>query len=387
MRQAVSAGERRLVERLVGFVRFLRGEGFVVGPAEQADALRLAAAGDLLHRHRLRWQLRALLCARSDDWQRFDELFDRYWLPPNRRTAVSTEALGASGGEREVDSADSGAQGPATAAEAAGAGLADAPAGASRGGACDDEALQHQDFQSLGDAVSQRQLQRLAERLARRRRRVRARRLRRSDRGRQLHLRQTLRNSLSRGGWPFDLAYRTHRRVLPRLVLLLDVSRSMETYSLMFLRFARALTQSLSAVSVFAFHTRLVPLDTALTERETRRVQEKLALLSQGFAGGTRIATSLADFHDRYGRLLSRTRTTVVVVSDGYDTDEPDRLAQSLQRIRERSRRLIWLNPMLGRVDYQPVAAGMQAALPHLDRFAPAHNLHSLMALETELFD
>jgi len=201
--------------------------------------------------------------------------------------------------------------------------------------------------------------------------------------GRRIHLRRTIRASLSRGGTPIDLVRVRRRRRLPRLILILDVSRSMSPYSYFFLCFARGLLGAFRDAECFAFHTRLVRVSDALRERDSFRMREKLSLISLGWAGGTRIGECLQRFHAEHAGRRLGSHAIVVVVSDGLDTGAPELLGDALAAIRRRARRLVWLNPLAGRPGYAPLAAGMQAALPHLDRFAPAHNLDSLAALET----
>jgi uncharacterized protein with von Willebrand factor type A (vWA) domain len=135
---------------------------------------------------------------------------------------------------------------------------------------------------------------------------------------------------------------------------------------------------------VFAFHTHLLPITEALKQTDLMRVRNSLAMVSEGWSGGTRIGESLATFNDKYGQILN-SRSVAVIVSDGLDTGDPEDLAAQLERIKPRCRKLVWLNPLLGRGGYEPVSQGMQAALPYLDLFAPAHNLDSLQALEPEL--
>jgi uncharacterized protein with von Willebrand factor type A (vWA) domain len=158
----------------------------------------------------------------------------------------------------------------------------------------------------------------------------------------------------------------------------------MSMYSLLFLRFARGLVTAFRDAAAFACHTRLVPITEALRQPDRQRLAERLALLSLGWSGGTRLGESLAAFNREHGRLLSR-RSVVIIVSDGLDTGAPERLGAELAAIRRRARRVIWLNPLLGRPGYEPRTGAMQAALPHLDLFAPAHDLRSLAALEPVL--
>lgn len=377
-----AAGVNPLVTRIVGFVHLLRQQGFEVGIREGLDALRVAEHCTLLDRQRLRWGLRSLLCSNADEWRGFDELFDVYWLPTNRETrvesssAVKREGLDAHGGRggdiAEADQAQAGDNG-------------DADAGGARAGASRRETTAETDFHLLSDARQMREMERLVERLARRMRRRLLRRQQIARWGRRIHLRRTIRNSLRYGGTPLELAFKRRRRQLPRLVLLLDVSRSMSMYSYLFLRFACGVLGAFRDAHAFVYHTRLVPVTEVLRERNAGLIREKLALISLGWSGGTRIGESVQRFNQQYARKLLTSRSIVVMVSDGLDTGSPELLADQLRLIRQRARKIVWLNPLLGREGYQPLAGGMQAALPFIDVFASAHSLKSLAALETQL--
>jgi uncharacterized protein with von Willebrand factor type A (vWA) domain len=170
-----------------------------------------------------------------------------------------------------------------------------------------------------------------------------------------------------------------------RLVVLLDASGSMSLYSGLFLRFMHGVLGSFREAEAFVFHTRLIHVSEALRDRDAGRAVDRLSLMAQGFGGGTRIADSLAGFNRWHARRVIHSRTAVVIVSDGYDTGEPERLGEEMRALRRRCRRIVWLNPMLGWQGYEPVARGMAAALPFIDLFAPAHTLESLVALEPYL--
>jgi len=359
----------------------MRANGFNVGIGEELDALAVASEGDVTDGRRLRWELKSLLCSRRREWERFDELFDAWFKPPNRgRVASSPHSPRQAPGEaRSGGSAELAMQG----SEAGDSGAA-APGGA-HGGASPREGIGQTDFRELADDAAMQAMEALVERLARRLRKRLTRRMQLARLGRRIHLRRTIRASLSRGGTPLDLVFMRRRRQLPRLVLILDVSRSMSLYSFLFLRFARGLLGAFRGAEAFVFHTRLTRVSDALRERDLFKVREKLTLISLGWSGGTRIGESLQRFNaDHAGRMLG-SRAIVVIVSDGLDTGPPEALGEALAAIKRRARRLVWLNPLLGRPGYLPLAGGMQAALPHLDAFAPAHNLDSLMALETAL--
>ena len=365
------------LERLAGFIGFVRANGFNVGVAEELDAMTIAALDSVVDSRRLRWELKSLLSSDRREWMRFDELFDAYFRRPNRRSAYPSADAGPS--QAALGSA------PAPRQSSPEGGGQDDSASAVQGGASRREGIGQTDFRELTDDAQMRAVEQLVEHLARRLRRRLRRRAEIARLGRRIHMRRTIRASLSRGGTPMDLVFMRRRRQLPRLVLILDVSRSMSLYSFLFLRFARGLLEVFRDAEAFVFHTRLVRVSDALRERDLVRAREKLTLMSLGWAGGTRIGESLERFNREHAGRLLASRAIVVIVSDGLDTGPPEDLAAALAAIKRRVRRLVWLNPLLGRPGYEPLAAGMQAALPHVDVFAPAHNLDSLAALEAAL--
>ena len=194
-----------------------------------------------------------------------------------------------------------------------------------------------------------------------------------------------MRRNLGRGGELIDLVRRRRRDRPVRIVVLLDVSGSMEQYSRFFLQFVKGLVGSWVESDAYLFHTRLVRVTDALRDRDPIRAMSRLALLAQGFGGGTRIAESLGVFNDRYARMALNSRSVVMILSDGYDTGDASAMSREMQRLRRRARRIVWLNPLLGWRGYEPVARAMAAALPHVDCFAAAHTLQALAAIEGEL--
>ena len=204
-------------------------------------------------------------------------------------------------------------------------------------------------------------------------------------RGRQLNLRRTIHRSVSRGGTPVELVWRRRKQKPLRLVILLDASGSMSLYTGFFIRFLHGVVDAFREAEAFIFHTRLAHVSAALRERDASRAVARLALMAEGIDGGTRIGESLATFNRWHAARVIHSRTAVMIVSDGYDTGAPERLAAEMARLRRRCRRIIWLNPLIGWDGYSPQARGMRAALPFIDLFAPAHNLASLAALEPAL--
>jgi uncharacterized protein len=386
--ESMAAPMRR---RLAGFARTLRSNGFRIGLAETGDALAVFTSPAALRPTSLKPALRALFCATHSDWERFDEIFDAYWrgegmrqrqilsgAPGTSRAAprrlaqahVPQEALGlADKVERQSDDG----------AEHAGDGRS------RREGASRTEVLSTTDLRHIADPDEVAATHALAARLARtmRARLVRREQVRRH--GRRLDLRRTIHRNVSHGGTLIDLAWR-RRKIKPlRLVVLLDASGSMSLYTAFFVRFLHGVVDSFREAEAFVFHTRLAHVSPSLRDRDVTRAVDKLALMAQGIGGGTRIGESLATFNRWHARRVINSRTAIMIVSDGYDTGEPAQLAEEMRRLRRRCRRIIWLNPLIGWRDYSPQARGMQAALPYVDLFAPAHNLESLAALEPYL--
>ena len=377
-----SAGKgQELAGRLVEFVRLVRAEHLRVGTKEAIDALRVAQCVDIFDPNQLRWALRSLLCSTPADWKGFDALFDRYW----RCTRAGGFELSVVGRLERPYAGTPEAPRDLARHSWEGERKPDARDARLRVGASPDEAMTQSDFRLAQLNEDTYRLEQWTEALARRMRKRLLRRHHIRNLGHRIHLRRTVRRSLTYGGLPLELAYYERRRELPRLVLLIDVSRSMNAYSYFFLRFARGLLDAFQNTEAFAFHTRLVPISDTLREPDRHRLKEKLAWIACGWGGGTRIGESLQAFNRDYARRLVDSRTFVFVLSDGYDTGAPELLGDQMRHLQQRAKRLVWLNPLLGRADYAPVAAGMQAALPYLDLLAPAHNLQSLMRIEEML--
>jgi uncharacterized protein len=376
--------------KLAGFCRTLRDNGFKVGLAETGDALAILASPSAIDPVTLKPALRALFCATHSDWERFDEIFDAFWRGHGLRQArmlAGAKIGGKSPAQRRAEPGERKGDPnlPDHAARSDREGdIAAGPHGR-REGASRAETLAVTDMRHIVDPDDVARTHALAARLARvmRARLVRREQVRR--RGRRLDLRRTIHRNVSHGGTLLELAWR-RRKVKPlRLVLLLDASGSMDLYTAFFVRFLHGVVDAFREAEAFVFHTRLAHVSASLRDRDVARAVDRLALMAQGIGGGTRIGESLATFNRWHARRVINSRTAVMIVSDGYDTGEPDRLAEEMRRLRRRCRRIIWLNPLIGWRDYTPQARGMQAALPHIDLFAPAHNLASLAALEPYL--
>lgn len=368
--------EARAAERLAGFPGFLRANGFAAGGGDAVQVLRTAERVGVLDPQVLRLSLQALLCGRADEWRRFPGLFDAWFGQPNHWQRPE---------RRETEHAPSGAQ-------PGGRGHGEAPEGSDDGArprlaASREAALGSADFRTLTGREHALDIEALMRRFARQLKAIELRRQQRARAGRQLDLRATIRRSVASGGTPLQLAWRDRRRVKPRLVLLIDVSRSMALVSFFHLRLARALAGEWADVHSFIFHTGITAVSQALHDPDPWRAQERLHWIAQGFGGGTRIGECLFSFYREHAPRLVHARTAVIVMSDGYDTGDPQLLSTALAQLRRRARRIVWLNPLLNQPGYAPVSHGMQAALPHLDLLAPGGDLASLRAVLPRVID
>jgi uncharacterized protein with von Willebrand factor type A (vWA) domain len=384
--EAIGAPARR---RLASFARTLRDNGFKIGLAETGDALAILTAPIAARPSSLKPALRSLFCATHSDWERFDQIFDAYWQGRGVRQArmLSGTALESRAPARELKDVGPRAGTPGLPDHVERRDEGDNP-GDGRGkreGASRFENLAATDLRHIVAPADIAQAHALAARLARK---MRARLVRREQvrrHGRRLDLRRTIHRNISHGGTPIDLVWR-RRKVKPlRLVILLDASGSMSLYTAFFVRFLHGVVDAFREAEAFVFHTRLAHVSESMRDRDVTRAVDRLSLMAQGIGGGTKIGESIATFNRWHARRVINSRTAVMIVSDGYDTGEPERLGLEMARLRRRCRRIIWLNPLIGWRDYSPQARGMQAALPYVDLFAPAHNLESLAALEPYL--
>jgi len=365
---------------IVEFCHFARERGLSSGVQETLGALEAAAALGVDNKEELKFGLRSILCASKEDWDLFEEFFQTFWrgsVPepsPNATKRSRKETTPRVGGHNPTSLMSTSSPDDVS-SEKGGSQAVTGASARERLTKADFSTLLHDDMANL-EQISRRLFKQMSRRLARRRRS--------GPRG-QIDLRKTIRRNISRGGEPMNLRYRERKPRPHRLVTLLDISGSMSPYSLFLVKFLYALQQNFRHVDTFLFSTSLVEITNLF---RTQRLQDALHALSQqpaGWSGGTSIGGSLRDFNQLHRGKLRPTDTLFVILSDGWDTGDPDILAAELRVVRRRVRKLIWLNPLLGLKDFQPITSGMSAALPHIDVFAPAHNLDSLLALEKHL--
>jgi uncharacterized protein len=353
---------------VLGFSRSLKDAGIPVRLGQVIDATRSLEFVDIGCRSDFYSALRANLISRKEEIPVFDLAFDSFWQ--DGRFAESPADKLEQAARRPTRSDIRLMDFEETLEQDAASSFACSPV----------EILSRKDFNELNieESLEMRRAilfiaARIATRVSRRRKL--------DDRGNAIDFRRTMRKSLSCGGDFVEFAWRRRRIKKTRIVLLCDVSGSMESYSRFLIQFMYGLQNELWGVETFVFSTSLSRITHLIRTRNIERPLERLSDHVSGWSGGTNIGRSFSTFNQDFARELVDHRTVIIVISDGWDCGDVELLAQELKNIKRRCRKVLWLNPLLASKDYEPLCKGMQAVLPHLDYFLPAHNLESLIAL------
>jgi hypothetical protein len=384
---------------LVAFGRRLRAAGVPIGPGQVLNMVEAAAAVDIRHRDDLYSACRATAVTRPEQRQTFDAEFARFWRDLQGAEPAQLDAFVASSAPSEMPLPEVSRKRKQTEAASGGASeektvLAVSEADAEQPGDLDElevppedvllfsarEVLRKKDF-SLCSGEEIAEARRIIEGMDWKLGRRTTRRRTKAKRGETIDARRTLRASLRHGGVPMDLKRQKRKERTRPLVLICDISGSMDRYARLLLRFVHALGLGLEATEVFVFGTRLTRITRELKRRDVDAAITDVVNSVEDWSGGTRIGEAIKTFNFKWSRRVLRSGATVVVISDGWDRGDPALLAREMARLQRSSRRLIWLNPLLGAAGYQPLTQGMRAALPYVDEFLPVHNLQSLEAL------
>ena len=355
-----------VVRHIVLFGRVLREAGLEVGPGRIADALRGLDAVDLARREDVYWTLRQTLVSRREEIDVFDRAFDAWFLRVPARPEAAPKPAPPRGERRrgappgpgpELDGGDT-----------------------SLGTWSDDELLRTKDFASMTPEEFAR-ARRLIEAIAVSRPQRRTRRLRADRQGRSLDVRRLVRASLASGGDPVERAFRSRAHAPRKLVLVLDVSGSMEAYARALLLYLHAARGSGRGVETFVFGTRLTRVTPELGARSPEAAFEAAAARVLDWSGGTRIGGSLKTYNDEWGRRGLTRGAVVVILSDGCERGDAHATGHEMERLARQAFAVVWVNPLKGHAEYEPLAGGMRAALPHVDRFLSGHDVASLEGL------
>ena len=386
---------RRLLAEAVGFGRALRSAGLAIDLGAAIDFARALALVDVGNRGIVRDAGAAVFVRRRDEREVYDRVFDLFWRRRGRKLARPRPDAAAEPDadreEGEPGAADEAAEGlEATMTELAQMGIQVA-VDAEEGGEVEGETispdaysrgevLRHRDFDRM-TAAELRDAERFVDLLRPNLERRRTRRHELHPHGQRLAPRAMFRRNLATGELT-EWVWRRRIRQPRQLVVLCDISGSMERHSRLLLRFVQALARTNEVrTESFVFGTRLTRVTRLLKDRDRDRALDRVADAVNDWAGGTRIGESFRDFNHRWARRTLRSSGVVIVVSDGWDRGDPALVAAETARLRRNCHRLVWLNPLASSPGYQPLAAGMKAAYPYIDDFLPAGTLASLERL------
>ena len=368
-----------LARVVTAFVQQLRHAGVTVSPAETADALTALAHTPMPTRADFARLLRACLAKTPDDRARFDTVFTEFFDDRPTEVAQKADADEDQTGNQKAHGVGDAEPAPAKATTSD----SDPRENANTGASAARQSMQT-DLAAIG-ADEREAMERLIRTLGHQLARRAARRWRARSQG-VIDLRRSLRAAIGRGGEVFTLRRRYRPRARPRLVVFADVSYSMDAYSRFFLCFIHAFARVFRSVESYVFSTQLSRVTDALARSAS--VEAGLARLPDSvadWAGGTRIASALERFMHRFADAQLDRNTVVMIVSDGWDSDTPERLQAVLKRLRGRCRAIIWLDPLMGHPRFFSTALGVQHESPHVDMCAPARNLAGLEALVERL--
>ena len=385
-----------LLPNLLHFGRLLRALGLKISAGQLSDLALALTLIDISNRGDFYYSARGLLVTDPHDFERFDQAFDLFWTgmqawllslgltrhlrepgegekpldAPDPILAPNQEEQNAGEDEQEDDR-----NGDAEEVDDIEAGALYSPV----------ELLHHKNFADFTEEEKRIVRQAMAKLIWRFNARQTRRLHRTTKRARYIDLRGSIRANTRNGGEIIQLRWR-RRKTKPRpLVVICDISGSMDRYSRLFLHFIHSLSQDVHHVEAFAFGTRLTHLTPALRHHDVDTAVDKIAHLVVDWSGGTRIGESLKAFNYRWSRRVLGWGATVIIISDGWERGDLELLDKEMDRLRRSAHRLLWLNPLAGSPGYQPLVGGIKTALPYCDEFLPLHNLHSLEQVVSRL--
>ncbi len=390
MKVVAPAEHGHLAENVMHFARVLRAAGLPIGPDRVIDAMRALEVAGVERRDDFYWTLASVFLDRREQFEVYDQAFHIFWRDPQLLERVMAmflpQVYGRQGrDEREASSRVSEAMRPKTKkpqetpVEPPQETQLDASLSFSAR-----EVLQHADFETMTPeeiAQAKKMLANLRLPIPE----IRTRRFSPDPDGARVDLRASFRASLRNGAQLITLRRRSPQRRHPPLVVMCDVSGSMNRYSRMFLHFLHAITNDRDRVTSFVFGTRLTNISRYLRHRDVDVAMSGVADAIADWSGGTRIGNCLREFNLRWSRRVLGQNAVVLMISDGLDGDVGEGLAREMERLHKSCRKLIWLNPLLRYEGFEARPAGVRAMLPHVDEFLPVHNVASLIDLSRAL--
>ena len=372
--------DRSMMGRVVAFSRALHRAGVEVNSGNLIDFCQSFGFIDIGRRGDFYAAARATLVSRFDDLETFDQVFHAFWSSPVR--TMDMEITEEDADDQNLEVSDQLDEPVDTVTEEDDD--ADGEGDSDEVGYSPEEALMRKDLAAMSDKEIERARQVIAQIvdiIANRRSRRRV----PQKRGAEIDFRRTWRRNALYGRDGVALARRRRRIKKTKLMLLCDVSGSMDCYSQFLIQFIYALKREIRDVEVGVFSTRMTPISRLLKNKSVEESLQEVADTVHDWAGGTDIGGCLREFNDRFAREMLKAKTVMIIVSDGWDRGDADLMRREMERLRRRVHKLMWLNPLLGSPGYQPLCLGMKTALPYLDHFMAAHNLESLVQLAKTL--
>ena len=368
-----------ITQSILGFAEYARANDFHVGIRETQEALQVSSLGLIADKNLLLYSLKSIFCDSFENAEKFDAIFTNFWglekYSVESRTTVQNQSNITKQAQRSLVMLGKGNSKEEISEE-----------GKNVSGANSTESLRKTDFSKVS-VIDSGHLDKLAEDLWKQMSQRLRKKFKKSKKQNKIDIRQTIRCNISNGGALLDLHYRDKKPAKNRLIILLDVSGSMDKYSFYLLRFILALRTHFKRIDAYIFSTKLIRITEYLETKDLQNVLGVLSRYADNWSSGTKIGDCLAHFNREYAKRSLTGKNMTLVLSDGLDTGEPETLATELHKIKLRTRKLIWLNPLKGMQGYQPRTRGMLAALPAIDHFLPGHNVESLLQLENFLAD
>ena len=379
--------------RLLDFSHHMFANGFNTSFDQVTQSLNGLQNIDLSKIQEWKNALKSIYCYNFDTYEKFDELFDSFWTNEGRKKTniqrqnnnknndtINTRSIFAPPEQGTLDNESTNKSMTNNENEMEASSNA-----VSKITASFIENKKKTDLKELIDSDLQKRIHSAVLKIAKSIKHKRSRRLIADRKGVKLDLRKIVSKSLAYEGYPIKLYKKSKPKKPMRIVSILDISGSMRVYSQIFLTFVKGLVGVDQSADVYLFHTRLMRVTEYLKENDTLKAVNRISLLTEGFSGGTKIGKSLKEFNNVYSKNQVNGRTVVIIISDGYDTGSPKIVSQELEKLKKRNCKIIWLNPLLGWENYEPVAASMKEASSYLDLFAPCNTIEDLENLEKEL--
>jgi uncharacterized protein with von Willebrand factor type A (vWA) domain len=380
--------------RLIDFGKHAFENGFNTGLEELLQSINTLKYIDMSKVNNWRSSLKSIYSYNFDTYEKFDEIFDSFWLNEGRKktsiekqkqintnkSSKNNKSIFAPMEDGQSDNVENDQSITNNEKE-----IETFSDGISNIIASFIENKKKTDLKEFVDPEDQKLIHAAVHKIARSIRHKRSRRLILDKKGNKLDLKKIVKKSIPFNGEPIHLYKKRKPRKPMKIVTILDISGSMKIYSQIFLTFVKGLVSIDQTADVYLFHTRLMRVTEFLKESDTLKAVNRISLLAEGFSGGTKIGKSLKQFNEMYSSKVVNGRTVVIIISDGYDTGDPKTVSSQLEKLKKRNCKIIWLNPLLGWENYEPVALSMKEASSYLDLFAPCSTIQDLENLEKEL--